>query len=60
MDKFEVHEMKKIRLIMKNWFERLLKQSLMRMKPKIIIDKSKDKMINDIWRLFNTGQEKED
>ena len=60
MDKFEVHEMKKIRLIIKKWFERLLKQSLMRMKPKTIIDKSKDKMINDIWRLFNTGQDKED
>ena len=34
MDKFEEHEMKKIRLIIRNWFDWLNKQSAMRNKPK--------------------------
>ena len=29
-------------------------------KPKIIRDKLKDKIINDIWALFETEEEKED
>ena len=34
MDKFEEHEMKKIRLIIRNWFDWLNKQSAMGNKPK--------------------------
>ena len=34
MDKFEEHEMKKIRLIIRNWFDWLNKQSAMGKKPK--------------------------
>ena len=34
MDKFEEHEMKKIRLIIRNWFDWLNKQSVMGNKPK--------------------------
>ena len=32
----------------------------MRRKPKIITDKLKDKIINDIWRLIDTEKEKEE
>ena len=52
--------MKKIMLIKRNWFERLIKQSVMRKKSKIIRDKLKDKIINDIWTLFETEEETED
>ena len=52
--------MKKIMLIKRNWFERLIKQSVMRKKSKIIRDKLKDKIINDIWTLFETKEETED
>ena len=31
----------------------------MRNKPKIIRDKLKDKIINDVWSLFETKKEKE-
>ena len=51
MDKLEEQEMKKIRSI---------KQNVMGEKPKIIRDKLKDKIINDIWTLFEAEQEKED
>ena len=59
MDKFEEQEMKKIRLIKRNWFDRLIKQSVMRKKSKIIRDKLKDKISNDIWTLFETEEEKQ-
>ena len=36
MDKFEEQELKKIRPIIRNWFDRLIKQSVMGKKPKII------------------------
>ena len=36
---------------MKDWFDGLTKQSVMGKKPKI---ETKDKIINDIWRLFDT------
>ena len=52
MDKFEEHEIKKIRQIIGNWFDWLIKQSVMGKKPKIIRDKLEDKIINDIWRIF--------
>ena len=48
MDKFEEQEMKKTRPIIRNWFDRLIKQNVMRKKLKISRYKLKDKMINDI------------
>ena len=43
MDKFE-EEMKKIRPIKKNWYDRLIKQTMaMEKKPIVIIDKLKEK-----------------
>ena len=60
LDKFEEHEMKKIQAIIRNWFDWLIKQSVMGKKPNIIRDKLKDKIINNIWGLFNIEKEKED
>ena len=57
MDKPEEHEMKKITPIIRNWFDRLIKQSVMGKKKKIIGDKLKEKKVNDIWRLFATEKE---
>ena len=58
MDKFEEHEMKKIRPILRNWFDWLIKQSVIGKRPKIIRDRLKDKIFNDIWQLFDAGKEK--
>ena len=58
MDKLEEQEMKKIRPIKKKLYDRLIKQSVMRKKTKIIRDKLKDKIINDIWTLSETEEEK--
>ena len=41
MDKFEEHEMNKI-IPIKNWFDQLIKQNVMRKKPQIVRDKLKD------------------
>ena len=60
LDRFEEQEMKKIRPIKSNWFDRLIKQNVMGKKPKITGDKLKDKIINDIWTLFEIEEEKED
>ena len=60
LDKFEEHEMKKIQAIIRNWFIWWIKQSVMGKKPNIIRDKLKDKIINNIWELFNIEKEKED
>ena len=58
MDKFE-EEMRKIRPIKKNWYDRLIKQTMaMEKKPIVIIDKLKDKIIRDIWTLFETEEKK--
>ena len=57
MDKPEEHEMKKITPIIRNWFDWLIKQSVMGKKQKIIGDKLKEKKVNDIWRLFATEKE---
>ena len=43
MEKFEEQEMKKIRPIKRNWFDRLIKQNVTGKKPKIIRDKLKMK-----------------
>ena len=51
IDKLGEQKMKKIRSI---------KQNLMGKKPKIIWDKLKDEIINDMWILFGTGKENED
>ena len=58
MDNFEEQEMKKISPIKKNLFDELIKQNVMRNKPKIIRDNLKDKIIRDIWTLFGTVDEK--
>ena len=39
LDKFEEQEIKKIRLVLRNWFDQLIKQNLIQNKPKIIRDK---------------------
>ena len=67
MDKFEEQEMKRIRAIKINAFDKLIKQNAIRSKPKIIRDnlkdkmirdKLKDKIIRDILTLFLTVEEK--
>ena len=52
--------MKKTGPIIRNWFDWLIKQNEMGKKPKMIRDKLKDKIINDIWTLFQTEEKKED
>ena len=49
--------MKKIRPIIRKWFDCLINKNVMRKKPKIIRDKLKDKIINDICKLFGTKKE---
>ena len=57
----EEQEMRKIKPVKKNWFDRLIKQNVMWKKPKIVREKLKDKtIINDIWILFETAEEKEE
>ena len=51
MDKLGEQKMKKIRSI---------KLKMMGQKPEIIRDKLKDKIINDIWTLFDLKKEKDD
>ena len=60
MDNFEEQETMKKRLIIRKWFDLLIKQNVLLKKPKIVTNKSKDKIINDIWRLFETQKRKED
>ena len=60
LDKSEEHVMKKIKAIIRNWFDRLIKQSVMGKKPKLIRDRLKDKIINNISRLFDIEKVKED
>ena len=66
MGKFEKQEMEKIRPIKKTWYNWLIKSwlvpwlSAMGEKPKIIGDELKDEIINDIWTLFETQEEKEE
>ena len=52
--------MKKVWQIKKIWFDRLIKQIVMEKKLNIIKDKANDKVINDIWTLFETEEEKEE
>ena len=46
-------KMKKIRPVIRNRFDGLIKQNVMRKKPKTIRDKFKDKIINDIWTFWD-------
>ena len=50
--------MKKIRPIIRNWFDQLIKQNLIGKKAKMIRKKLKNKIINDIWTHFKTEGEK--
>ena len=59
MDKFEEQIMKKIRPIITKWFDQVINKNVMGKKPKIISDKLKDKIFNDIWILFETKNKKE-
>ena len=52
MDKFDEQELKKIRPVIRNSFDRLIKQKVMENKPKIIRDKLHDKIIRGKWTLF--------
>ena len=47
MDKSEEQEMKKVGPIIKNMFDKLIKQNVMRDKPKINRDKLRDKINRD-------------
>ena len=61
MDNSEEQIMRQVRPIKKNWFGPLIKQTMVReKKPKILGDKLKDKIIRDIWTLFETEEEKEE
>ena len=59
MDNFEEPEMKKKRSIIRKWFDLSINQNVLLKKPKIVTNKSKDKIVNDIWRLFETQKRKE-
>ena len=42
----------------KNWYDWLIKETMVReKKPKIIRDKLRNEIIRDIWALFETGEE---
>ena len=38
--------------------DHLIKQNVMEKKPQIIRDKLKDKIVNDIWTLFETKEDR--
>ena len=58
-DKFEEQEMKKIKPIIKTWFDQSIEQNVMGNKPKIITDKLNNKIIADILKLFERKEETE-
>ena len=60
MDKFEEKEMKEIRPIIRDLFDKSIKQNVMRNRSKIIRNKSKDKIIRDTWTLYETEEEKKE
>ena len=63
-NKFEKHEMKKIRPIIRKWFYRLINKNVLGkkpiIKPEIIRDKLRNKLIRDIWKLLVAEKEKEE
>ena len=60
MDKFDKKGMKKIRPIIRNWFDRLIKQNVTGKKPKIIRDKLTDNTINNVRKIFETEEKEEE
>ena len=60
MDKFEEKEMKEIRPIIRNLFDKSIKQNVMRNRSNIIRNKLKDKIIRDTWTLYETEEEKKE
>ena len=54
MDKFEEHEMKKIRQIIRKLLDQSINSNVIGKKPKRIRYKLKDKIINDIWTVIKT------
>ena len=56
-DKFEEQEMKKIKPIIKTWFDQSIVQNVKGNKTKIITDKLNNKIIADILKLFETKEE---
>ena len=56
IDAFEEQETKEIRPIIRNQFDKLIKQNVLKNKPKIIRDILKDKIMKDI---FDTKTKKE-
>ena len=58
-DKFEEQEMKKIKPIIKTWFDQSIEQNVKENKPKIITDKLNSKIIADILKLFERKEETE-
>lgn len=56
IDTFEEQETKEIRPIIRNQFDKLIKQNVLKNKPKIIRDILKDKIMKDI---FDTKTKKE-
>ena len=58
-DKFEEQEMKKIKPIIKTWFDQSIVQNVKGNKTKIITDKLNNKIIADILKLFETKEETE-
>ena len=58
-DKFEEQEMKKIKPIIKTWFDQSIVQNVKGNKTKIITEKLNNKIIADIVKLFETKEETE-
>ena len=58
MDKFDEQEKKKIRPIIRKWFDWLINKIVMGKKQEIIRDKLKDKKVTDISRIFETKKER--
>ena len=50
--------MKKVRPIIRKWFDQFINKTVMWKKSKISRDKSKDQIINDIWRLVDTEKKR--
>ena len=58
IDTFEEQETKEIRPIIRNQFDKLIKQNVLKNKPKIIRDKLKDKIMKDILTLKQKKKKK--
>ena len=54
---FKNKKWKKIKPIIKTWFDQSIEQNVMGNKPKIITDKLNNKIIADILKLFERKEE---